>query len=121
MTPYEIMLSESQERMLIVVHKGREAEVKKIFDKWDLPWAEVGVVTDTGRMVVKNHGQIVADIPAKKLADEAPIYHRESREPAYLKAVHAFKLEGISDTKDPVTDLKQLLSWPSIASKNWVY
>ena len=77
MTPYEIMLSESQERMLIIVHKGREAEVKRIFDKWDLPWAEVGSVTDTGRMVVKNHGQPVADIPAKKLADEAPIYQRE--------------------------------------------
>src|SRR5476651_539012 len=86
MTPYEIMLSESQERMLIIVKKGHEAEVQRIFDKWDLPWAKVGFVTDTGRMVVKNHGQIVADIPAKKLADEAPIYQRESREPAYLKA-----------------------------------
>src|SRR5687768_5503258 len=83
MTPYEIMLSESQERMLIIVKRGREAEVQKIFDKWDLPWAEVGFVTDTGRMVVKNSGALVVDIPAKKLADEAPIYHRESREPAY--------------------------------------
>src|SRR2546426_274973 len=65
MTPYEIMLSESQERMLIIVQKGREAEVQRIFDKWDLPWAEIGTVTDTGRMVVKNLGQIVADIPAR--------------------------------------------------------
>src|SRR5215468_10570515 len=81
MTPYEIMLSESQERMLIIVQKGREDEVKRIFDKWDLPWAEIGTVTDTGRMVVRNRGQIVADIPASKLANDAPIYHREAREP----------------------------------------
>src|ERR1700734_4119612 len=85
MSSYEIMLSESQERMLIIVHKGREDEVKRIFDKWDLPWAEVGFVTDTGRMVVKHHGEVVADIPAKKIADESPIYQRESQEPEYLK------------------------------------
>ncbi len=121
MTPYEIMLSESQERMLIIVHKGREAEVKRIFDKWDLPWAEIGFVTDTGKMVVKNHGQIVADIPAKKLADEAPIYQREAREPEYLKAVRAFTLAGVPDTKDAAANLKTLLAWPTIASKNWVY
>src|SRR3982750_124130 len=85
MTPYEIMLSESQERMLISVQRGRESEVKRIFDKWDLPWAEIGIVTDTGRMVVKDHGRVVAEIPAAKLANEAPIYEREAREPAYLK------------------------------------
>src|SRR4051794_40263682 len=106
MTPYEIMLSESQERMLIIVHKGHEDEVKRIFDKWDLPWAEVGTVTDTGRMVVKNHGQPVADIPAKKLADEAPIYQREAREPEYLKAVRAFTLAGVADTQDAAGNLK---------------
>ncbi|HEX3856032.1 MAG TPA: phosphoribosylformylglycinamidine synthase subunit PurL [Verrucomicrobiae bacterium] len=121
MTSYEIMLSESQERMLIIVHKGREAEVKRIFDKWDLPWAEVGFVTDTGRMVVRHGGKIVADIPAKKIADESPVYQRESSEPEYLKAVRAFRLDGIADTKNPAEDLKKLLAWPSIASKNWVY
>ena len=121
MTPYEIMLSESQERMLIIVHRGREAEVKRIFDKWDLPWAEVGTVTDTGRMVVKHHGQVVADIPAAKLANEAPVYQREAREPAYLAAVRAFTLAQVPPIKDPVADLKTLLAWPSIASKNWVY
>src|SRR5256885_431749 len=98
MTPYEIMLSESQERMLIIVNKGREEEVKRIFDKWDLPWAEIGHVTDTGRMVVKNHGKTVADIPAAKLANEAPAYYRESREPDYLKQVRAFTLENIPET-----------------------
>src|SRR5437763_10476337 len=96
MTPYEIMLSESQERMLIIVKRGREAEVQKIFDKWDLPWAEIGFVTGTHRMVVKNNGSVVADIPANKLADEAPVYQRESREPEYIKAVRAFRLEGVA-------------------------
>src|SRR5439155_4301203 len=100
MTPYEILLSESQERMLLIIHKGREEEVKRIFDKWDLPWAEIGSVTDTGRMVVKNHGQVVADIPAAKLANEAPVYERESREPEYLKAVRRFTLERVPDTTD---------------------
>ncbi|HWX20817.1 MAG TPA: phosphoribosylformylglycinamidine synthase subunit PurL [Candidatus Binatia bacterium] len=121
MTPYEIMLSESQERMLIIVQKGREDEVKRIFDKWDLPWAEIGRVTDTGRMVVRNHGQIIADIPAKKLADEAPLYQREAREPEYLQAVRAFSLEAIPDAQDATAVLKTLLAWPTIGSKNWVY
>src|SRR5688572_5577729 len=97
MTPYEIMLSESQERMLIIVKKGHEAEVQRIFDKWDLPWAEIGFVTDTGNMVVKHHGEIVVNIPAKKIADESPVYQRDSREPEYLKAVRAFRLDGIAD------------------------
>ncbi len=121
MTPYEIMLSESQERMLIIVQKGREEEVKRIFDKWDLPWAEIGHVTDSSRMVVRNNGSLVADIPAKKLADEAPIYQREAREPEYLQEVRAFRLDSVHDTKDGLNDLKSLLAWPTIASKNWVY
>jgi phosphoribosylformylglycinamidine synthase len=121
MTSYDLMLSESQERMLIIVHKGREAEVKRIFDKWDLPWSEIGHVTDTGRMVVRQHGKIVADIPAKKIADESPVYQREAQEPEYLKEVRAFRLDGIADTKDAAGDLKELLAWPTIASKNWVY
>ena len=121
MSSYEIMLSESQERMLIVVHKGREEEVKKIFDKWDLPWSEIGVVTDTGHMVVRQGGKLVVDIPAKKIADDSPIYQREALEPAYLQAVRAFRLDGIADSQSAMADLKQLLAWPSIASKNWVY
>jgi phosphoribosylformylglycinamidine synthase subunit PurL len=121
MSSYEIMLSESQERMLIIVHKGREEEVKRIFDKWDLPWAEIGFVTDTGRMVVKHHGKVVADIPAKKIADESPVYQREATEPEYLKEVRAFRLDTIPDAKDALSDLKKLLGFPTIASKNWVY
>src|SRR5438093_7192132 len=110
MTPYEIMLSESQERMLLIVQKGREEEVKRIFDKWDLPWAEIGRVTESGRMAVRNNGQVVADIPAKKLADEAPLYQREAREPEYLKKVRAFTLAELADTSDATGNLKQLLS-----------
>jgi phosphoribosylformylglycinamidine synthase len=121
MSSYEIMLSESQERMLIIVHKGREEEVKRIFDKWDLPWAEIGFVTDTGQMVVRHHGKVVADIPARKIADESPIYTREAREPAYLQAVRAFQIASVPDTADAAGNLKALLSWPTIASKNWVY
>jgi phosphoribosylformylglycinamidine (FGAM) synthase-like enzyme len=121
MTSYDLMLSESQERMLIIVHKGREEEVKRIFDKWDLPWAEIGFVTDTGRMVVKHHGKVVADIPAKKIADESPVYQREAQEPEYLKEVRAFQLDAIPQTLDPKADLLKLLAWPTIASKNWVY
>lgn len=121
MTPYEIMLSESQERMLIIVKKGREDEVKRIFDKWDLPWAQIGEVTDTGKMVVRFGGKVVADLPAAILANEAPIYHREFREPAYLKAVREFTLANLPDSKNPLAELKQLLAVPTIASKNWVY
>ncbi|HEY4417166.1 MAG TPA: phosphoribosylformylglycinamidine synthase subunit PurL [Verrucomicrobiae bacterium] len=121
MSSYEIMLSESQERMLIVVHKGREEEVKRIFDKWDLPWAEIGIITDTGHMVVRHGGKLVVDIPAKKIADESPVYQREAQEPKYLAEVRAFRLDGTADTTSPADDLKKLLAWPSIASKNWVY
>jgi phosphoribosylformylglycinamidine synthase len=121
MSSYEIMLSESQERMLIIVKKGREDEVKRIFDKWDLPWAEIGAVTDTGRMVVRHGGRVVVDVPARTLADEAPVYYRDSAEPAYLSGVRSFTLYGIPDTSNPMADLTRLLGWPSIASKNWVY
>ncbi len=130
MSSYEIMLSESQERMLIVVHKGREEEVKRIFDKWDLPWAEIGIITDTGHMKVRHGGKLVVDIPAKKIADESPVYHREAVEPAYIAEVKAFRLDGIPDTTYATHSsneshasyvLKKLLAFPSIASKNWVY
>jgi phosphoribosylformylglycinamidine synthase len=121
MSSYEIMLSESQERMLIIVHKGREDEVKRVFDKWDLPWAEIGFVTDTGQMVVRHHGEVVVDLPAKKLADEAPVYHRESRRPAYLDRTEAFTLGDARFDVPTAEALPKLLAWPSIASKNWVY
>src|SRR6187402_2129268 len=79
MVPYEVMLSESQERMLIIVKKGHEKTVQDIFEKWDLPYAEVGVVKDDGMMRVLNNGAVVAEIPAAKLADDAPVYEREQK------------------------------------------
>src|SRR6201992_2050320 len=79
MTPYEILLSESQERMLIIVRSGEEERVKEVFEKWDLPYSKVGIVKDDGMMRVLNHGKVVAEIPARQLADEAPLYDREAR------------------------------------------
>ncbi len=117
MTPYETMLSESQERMLIIVKKGREDVVRRIFEKWDLPYAEVGVVKDDGMMRVNDHGVTVAEIPAAKLADDAPIYHREAAPfvpPAPLDPATVAEI-------DPGVALPALLRHPSLASKNWVY
>src|SRR5437667_5630461 len=81
MTPYEIMLSESQERMLIIAKRGKEKIVREIFEKWDVPCAEIGRVTNDGMMRVRNNSSIAAEIPAKLLAEEAPLYSREARKP----------------------------------------
>ncbi len=117
MTPYEILLSESQERMLIIVKQGREAEVQAIFDKWDLPCARIGVVNDDGMMRVKVGAETVAEIPARALADEAPLYQREAKarppEPP-------LDLVTVPEA-DPQAALLQLLAHPTIASKHWVW
>ncbi|MBA3298432.1 MAG: phosphoribosylformylglycinamidine synthase subunit PurL [Acidobacteria bacterium] len=120
MTPYEIMLSESQERMLLAVRKGREAEVERIFDKWDLHAAHIGVVTDDGLMRVKDHGAVVAEIPNAALVDQAPVYDRPTARPAYIDDVQKLDLAEIEDV-DPQRCLMQLLAAPTIASKKWVY
>ena len=117
MTPYEIMLSESQERMLIIVHKGKEQTVVDIFEKWDLPYAEVGVVKDDGMMRVTNNGVVVAEIPASKLADDAPLYMREAKARPAPVPLDLAKLPQV----DSRTALLKLLAHPTIASKNWVY
>ena len=83
MTPYEIMLSESQERMLLIAQKGREREVEEIFNKWDLHGVTIGRVTGDGMMRVKVGAEIAAEIPAKQLADDAPVYHREATRPEW--------------------------------------
>jgi len=116
MTPYEILLSESQERMLVIVKKGEEQTVRDIFEKWDLPYAEVGVVNDDGMMRVKSGGRTVVEIPARQLADEAPLY---SREAAAKPAPAAFDPADYSS--DVSAALPALLSDPSIASKRWVW
>ncbi len=95
MTPYEIMLSESQERMLLVVKRGREAEVERIFDKWDLHAVHIGEVTGDGVLRVKNQGAVVAEIPNRALTDEAPLYRRPMSEPEYLADVQQLDLDGL--------------------------
>ena len=120
MTPYETMLSESQERMLIIVRQGHEATVTKIFEKWDLPCALIGRVTDDGLMRVKDRGVTVAEIPARQLADEAPLYKRDARRPADLDAKQKLDLASVPEA-DPKSALETLLSSPDLASKRWVY
>ena len=120
MTPYETMLSESQERMLIIVRKGHEKTVTDIFEKWDLPCAHIGHVTDDGFMRVKNHGVTVAEIPAKQLADEAPLYKREARRPADLDQKQNLDLASLAEA-DPIALLPKLLATPDLASKRWIY
>jgi phosphoribosylformylglycinamidine synthase len=120
MTPYETMLSESQERMLIIVRQGHEKTVTDIFEKWDLPCARIGRVTDDGLMRVKDHGVTVAEIPAKLLADEAPLYKREARRPADLDERQRLDLAAVPEA-DPLALLPRLLAAPDLASKRWVY
>ena len=121
MIPYEVMLSESQERMLIIVKKGKEKEVKRIFDKWDLNAVMIGKVTGNGIMRVKDNGKVAAEIPAKSLSEDAPVYHRRARRPDYLKVTEKFKLSSIKEPVSCTGILKKLLASPTIASKKWVW
>src|SRR6266700_7487549 len=123
MTPYEILLSESQERMLIIVKKGHEKTVQEIFEKWDVPCAEIGRVTQDGMMRVRNDGTIAAETPAKPLAQEAPLYSRKARKPTTEITETTELLNKISaiSASSVVESLRQLLRDPTIASKNWVY
>ncbi len=122
MTPYEILLSESQERMLIIAKRGQEHVVREIFEKWDVPCAEIGKVTDDGMMRVRNNGSLAAEIPAKPLADEAPLYSREAKKPAADAADFTDAAwDQILSASSAVESLRTLLRDPTIASKNWVY
>jgi phosphoribosylformylglycinamidine synthase II len=123
MTPYEILLSESQERMLIIAKRGKENVVRDIFAKWDVPCAEIGRVTDDGMMRVRNNGSIAAEIPAKPLAEEAPLYEREARKltTEITEGTEVFRKISVASASSVVESLKQLLADPTIASKNWVY
>ena len=123
MLPYEILLSESQERMLVVVKKGEEAVVKSIFDKWDLHAEEIGVVTDSGRVRYHMHGEIVGDVPAESLVlgGGAPQNQREYSEPAYFKEYKKFDINNVPQPEDLKEVAMYLLQHPNIASKRWVY
>ncbi|MFJ7186717.1 phosphoribosylformylglycinamidine synthase subunit PurL [Lysinibacillus xylanilyticus] len=120
MTAYEMMLSESQERMLLVVKKGREDEIKAIFDKYDLDAVAIGRVTDDKMLRLLHNGEVVAEVPADALAEDAPVYHKPSAEPAYYA-----EFQAMENTEPVVTDYKDtlnaLLKAPTVASKEWVY
>jgi len=123
MKAWELLLSESQERMLMVVHKGREQEVLGIFEKWDLPCSEIGEVTDDGMLRFYMGGQLEAELPAESLVlgGGAPVYHREYARPAYLDAIAQFDANSIPVPGDLQPIARQLTTLPNIASKRWVY
>lgn len=121
MTPYEMMLSESQERMLIVVREGREAEVERIFAKWGLYSAIIGRVTDDGTLRLLHKNEVVAEVPVRSLADDAPVYHKPSAEPAYYKEYETVDTLNIAEPADYNELLTKILSAPTVSSKEWVY
>jgi phosphoribosylformylglycinamidine synthase len=123
MLPYEILLSESQERMLVVVRKGEEESVKRIFDKWDLHAEEIGVVTEGGRVRYFMNGEIVGDVPAESLVlgGGAPQYTRDYKEPAYYSEYKKFDIDQVKQPSNLKDVAFKLLQYPNIASKRWVY
>jgi phosphoribosylformylglycinamidine synthase len=122
MASWEILLSESQERMLVVVKKGREKEIETIFDKWDLECAQIGEVTDTGRLEYFRYGEKVADVDAHSLVlgGGAPVYEREQKRPAYMDEIRDFDPPIVSN-EELISIAKKIMSSPNIASKRWVY
>ncbi len=116
MTPYEMMLSESQERMLMVLKPGREGEAEAIFRKWELHFAVIGHVTDTERMVLKWQGEVVCDIPLGPLADEAPLYDRP-----HVPTPKPTPLENVPESNDIARDLLTLMGSPDVASRRWIW
>jgi len=123
MQPYELLLSESQERMLVVVKKGQEEIIEKIFEKWDLPCADIGRVTTDGRLKFYFHGELVADLIADHLVlgGGAPQYDREYKEPAYYAEAKKFNPDAVAQPADYKAVAHFLISHPNIASKRWVY
>ncbi len=122
MTPYEMMLSESQERMLMVLKPGREDFAKAIFDKWELDFAVIGEVTDTGHMVLTFKGEVVCDIPLGPLAEDAPLYDRPAASKEEYKAwANVAPLGAIPESTDIGADLLKLMACPDLASRAWIW
>ena len=121
MTPYEIMLSESQERMLLVAKAGREREVEAVFEKWDLHAVRVGHVTASDRVRLFHHGVLVADVPTKALTDEGPVYRRPMSRPSWQSAVQQLDLAPLSPPGTSQAAFESLLASPIIASKRWAF
>jgi phosphoribosylformylglycinamidine synthase II len=120
MTPYEILLSESQERMLLVAQRGREDEVRRVFARWELDAVEIGRVTKDGTLTVRQHGEIVAEVPVDALAD-GPRYEKPTAPPAWLAALHAFDALSLPEPTDYGETLVTLCASPTIASKEWAF
>lgn len=123
MQPFEILLSESQERMLVIVEKGREKEVEDIMKKWDLYYAVIGEVTDDKMLKYYMHGELVAEVPAEVLVlgGGAPVYKRDYKEPAYFQEFKKFKIDSVKEPADYAKVADFLLTHPNIASKRWIY
>jgi phosphoribosylformylglycinamidine synthase subunit PurL len=121
MTPYEILLSESQERMLLVARAGREIEVEKIFQKWDLDASAIGSVTADGLLRVFSQGRMVAEVPARALADEGPVYERPLARPAYLDRLDDVRIDDLEEPLDLEATLAAMLESHGIASKHWIF
>lgn len=123
MQPFEILLSESQERMLVVMEKGAEELIYQICDKWDMSCAQIGEVTDTKRLCYYVNGELVADVPAEDLVlgGGAPVYHREYREPAYFAEAQKFTIDSVEEPTNYKEVAEFLATHPNIASKRWVY
>ena len=123
MHPFEFLLSESQERMLVVVHKGKEQEILDIFDKWDLNCVQIGVVTKGDRLKYFFHGQLVADVPAVSLVlgGDAPVYKRDYKEPAYYAESKKFDINSVKEPANLQDVMMHLASHPNLASKRWIY
>ncbi|RMD50773.1 MAG: phosphoribosylformylglycinamidine synthase subunit PurL, partial [Ignavibacteria bacterium] len=123
MTAYEIMLSESQERMLLVAKEGCEERIMEIFDKWDLNCEIIGEVTDTGRIEIYRNGELKADVPAFDLVlgGGAPVYIRDQKKPGYIEEKHSFDLNNIAEPENIEDAFKKVFSSTNIASKKWVY
>ena len=123
MNSYEIMLSESQERMLVIVNRGREHELEEVFEKWDLHAARIGEVKNGDRMVVRHKGVVVADLPAKSLTDEAPIYDQPASEPVHVTEARNWQIDSVPELEpnEVAGALEKLLGHPTIGSKKWVW
>jgi phosphoribosylformylglycinamidine synthase II len=121
MTPYEIMLSESQERMLLIVRRGREAEVERVFEKWDLHAVQIGAVTGDQMLRIRHNGVVVAEVPNRALTDEAPVYHRPFSEPAGRSELSEIPRNLLKPAPAPPEAFMTLLGTPTIASKRWIY
>jgi phosphoribosylformylglycinamidine synthase II len=116
MTPYEIMLSESQERMLMVIKPEKEALARAVFEKWELSFATIGKITDTGRMILKMHGEIVADLPVAPMSEDAPVYDRP-----WIPTPKRDALAPVAETTDLQAALLKLIGTPDLASKRWIW